>query len=386
VASAAYEGGYRSPSQFNREYTRFFGAPAARDTEKLIAHVWVLPKSRATRTVSGEMLILLMVSGRGGPLATKKKLSSKRARRAPKTILRLPDLDHAKAAVLNSLTCPDAQRGYRHAIDEFVDWYCSEPRLAFNKIVVLRYRVHLESRKLAPGTINLRLGAVRRLAYEASDCGLLSPDLAAGIRRVRGVKKLGVRLGNWLTAEQSQALWQAPDAERLKGKRDRALLSVLLACGLRRHEVVELTFDHLQQREEHWAIVDLIGKSGHIRTIPLPGWVRQLLDDWFSAAGISGGRLFRRVHRTGRIWGEGLTEKAVWHVVKEFAGKTGIAKLAPHDLRRTCARLCHAAGGELEQIQFLLGHVSVQTTERYLGCKQRIRGPVNDHIGIEPTN
>ena len=145
------------------------------------------------------VLISSMVSGHGGPLAMRKNRSSKRSRRAPKAILRLPDLDHAKAAVLNSLTCPEAQRGYRHAIDEFVDWYCSEPRLAFNKTVVLRYRVHLESRKLAPGTINLRLRAVRRLAYEASDRGLLSPDLAAGIRRVKGVKKLGVRLGNWLT-------------------------------------------------------------------------------------------------------------------------------------------------------------------------------------------
>jgi len=83
----------------------------------------------------------------------KKTHSSKRSRRAPKAILRLPDLDHAKTAVLNSLTCPEAQRGYRHAIDEFVDWYCSEPRLAFNKTVVLRYRIHLESRKLAPGTM-----------------------------------------------------------------------------------------------------------------------------------------------------------------------------------------------------------------------------------------
>src|SRR5213078_3209390 len=90
---------------------------------------------------------------------------------------------------LNSLNSADAKRGYRHAIDEFVDWYCSEPRLAFNRIVVLRYRSHLESRQLAPGTINLRLGAVRRLAYEAADCGLLSADLAAGIRRVKGVKK-----------------------------------------------------------------------------------------------------------------------------------------------------------------------------------------------------
>jgi hypothetical protein len=119
----------------------------------------------------------------------KQKPISKRRRNSTKYILRLPDLEHAKADVLNSLNSTDAKRGYRHAIDEFVDWYCSEPRLAFNRIVVLRYRSHLESRQLAPGTINLRLGAVRRLAFEAADCGLLSADLAAGIRRVKGVPR-----------------------------------------------------------------------------------------------------------------------------------------------------------------------------------------------------
>ena len=310
---------------------------------------------------------------------------SRRRHRKTKSVLRLLDLEHAKSAVLNSLTSLDAQRGYRHAIDEFVDWYCSEPRLAFNRIVVLRYRSHLESRQLAPGTVNLRLGAVRRLAYEAADCGLLSADLAAGIRRVKGVKKLGVRLGNWLTAEQGQELWRAPDTERLKGKRDRALLALLLACGLRRHEVVALTLDHLQQREEHWAIVDLVGKAGHMRTVPVPEWVKNELNEWLIAAAIQRGRLFRRVNKAGRPWGECLTEKAVWHIVREAAKRAGVTKLAPHDLRRTCARLCHAAGGELEQIQFLLGHVSVQTTERYLGCKQRIRSAVNDRIGIEPS-
>src|SRR5918912_2274440 len=118
-----------------------------------------------------------------------RKRSSQRKHLKPKAVLRLPDLDQAKSAVLNSLTSADAQRGYRHAIDEFVEWYCSEPRLAFNRTVVLRYRIHLEERKLAPGTVNLRLGAVRRLAYEASDCGLLSSDLAAGIRRVKGSRR-----------------------------------------------------------------------------------------------------------------------------------------------------------------------------------------------------
>src|SRR6202163_3200466 len=151
------------------------------------------------------------------PQEMKRKSKRKQKHVAAKSVLRLPDLEVAKSAVLNSLSCPDAQRGYRHAIDEFVEWYCSEPR------------------HLAPGTINLRLGAVRRLAYEAADCGLLSADLAAGIRRVNGVKKLGVRLGNWLTAEQGNALWQAPDCRQMKGKRDRAVLALLLACGLRRH-------------------------------------------------------------------------------------------------------------------------------------------------------
>lgn len=311
----------------------------------------------------------------------KQKHQQKIKRSPSKSVLRLPDLEIAKSAVLNSLSCPDAQRGYCHAIDEFVNWYCSEPRLSFSKTVVVRYRMHLESRQLAPGTINLRLGAVRRLAYEAADCGLLSADLAAGNSASQGCQEAGHSARQLLTAEEAQALWQAPDCEQMKGKLDRALLAVLLACGLRRHELAKLTFRHLQQREAHWAIVDLRGKVDHIQTIPVPDWVYGLLNDWTTAAGINTGSLFRRVSSAGRVWGEAVTEKLVWHVVKEFAAKIGVSKLAPHDLRRSCARLCRAAGSELEQIQFLLGHVSVQTTERYLGCTQRISSAC---IGIEP--
>jgi len=301
-----------------------------------------------------------------------------------KTKLGLPDLEQAKAAVLASLRSPESQRSYRYSIDEFVFWYCSEPRLSFSKTVVTRYRMHLEDRDLAPGTINVRLAAVRRLAYEAADTGFLSPELAAGIRRVKGAKKLGVRIGNWLTSNEARMLWQLPDAQTLKGKRDRAMLAVLLGCGLRRGELIELTTDHLQRREEHWAIVDLIGKGGHIRTVPVPGWVKKTIDDWLTAAGVSQGKLFRRVSWKG-VNGAEVTEKVVWHVVKQYAGQLGLSKLAPHDLRRSCARLCYRAGGELEQIQFLLGHVSVQTTEKYLGCKQRLNEAVNDRIGIEPS-
>jgi site-specific recombinase XerD len=214
---------------------------------------------------------------------------------------------------------------------------------------------------------------------------LLSPELAAGIRRVKGVKQLGHRAGNWLTPEQCSHLLTSSSGDDLRAKRDHAILSTLIGCGLRRSELVALEIDHMLLRQGHWAIVDLVGKGGHIRTVPVPDWVRTELEDWLAAAAIDRGKLFRRVNKVGRAWGDGMTVKAVWHIVKESARNIGVARLAPHDLRRTCARLCQASGGELEQIQFLLGHVSVQTTERYLGCKQRIRSAVNDRIGIEPN-
>jgi hypothetical protein len=131
-------------------------------------------------------------------------------------------------------------------------------------------------------------------------------------------------------------------------------------------------------RQGHWAVVDLIGKGGHIRTVPIPDWVKAALDDWTAAAGITEGRIFRAVARAGKIWGDGISQNVVWYVVKGCCERAGLQHIAPHDLRRTCAKLCHTSGGEIEQIQFLLGHASVQTTERYLGCKQNLGHPVND--------
>ncbi len=308
----------------------------------------------------------------------------RRKKKPPKRVLALPDLEQTKSAVINSLTSKSGQRTYEHAITEFVDWYCSEPRLAFNRTVVLRYRIYLEQRSLAPTTINLRLAAVRRVAYEAPDSGLLSPELAAGIRRVKGVRRIGVRLGNWLTADQGRSLLLKATGEDLRSKRNYAMLALLVGCGLRRGELLALTMRSVQLREEHWVIADLHGKAGHIRTVPIPVWVKQAIDGWTIAAGISEGRIFRSINKAGKIWGDGMTPKVIWEVVKQAAQAAGIEKLAPHDLRRTCARLCHLGGGELEQIQFLLGHVSIQKTERYLGSKQKLRFAVNDKLGLEP--
>jgi len=285
-------------------------------------------------------------------------------------------------AVLNSLTSPGSRRVYQFAINQFINWYCSEPRLAFNRIVVVRYRMYLESRRLAANTINQQLAVVRRLAHEAADAGLLSPDLAAGIGRVKGVKQLGQRSGNWLSLEQSSSVLARAQGDRLRQKRDYAMLALLFGCGLRRSELVGLEMSDVQQRQEHWAIVDLIGKGGHIRTVPIPEWAKQALDQWTAAARIADGKIFRRVSSMGKVWGKGISQNVVWYVVKGCCEKAGLEHIAPHDLRRTCAKLCHSSGGEIEQIQFLLGHASVQTTERYLGCKQNLGHPVNDRFNL----
>jgi integrase len=310
--------------------------------------------------------------------------SKSRKKKPPKRVLALPDLEHAKTAVLNSLTSASGQRTYEHAIREFVSWYCSEPRLAFNRSVVLRYRIHLEHQGLAPATINLRLAAVRRIAYEAADAGLLSPELAAGIRRVKGVRRIGVRLGNWLTPEQGRRLLECPAPVAARQLRDHAMVAMLIGCGLRRAELLALRVETIQQREEHWVIADLVGKAGHIRTVPIPAWVKAAVDAWTAAGAITEGPVFRAINKAGHVWGDGMSPKVLWDVVRAAARRAGIERLAPHDLRRTCARLCHLAGGELDQIQFLLGHVSIQTTERYLGCKQKLRIAVNDRLRIEP--
>jgi integrase len=183
-----------------------------------------------------------------------------------KIVLRLPDLDHAKSSVLNTLSSPNSRRNYRFATEQFITWYCSEPRLALNRAVVLRFRLHLEALGPAAGTINQRLAAVRRLAYEAADSGLLSPELAAGIRRVKGVKQLGSRSGNWLTRDQARMLLEKSDGESLRSIRDLAMISILLGCGLRRAELVSLRKEDVQIRQGHWAIADLVGKGEPDRT------------------------------------------------------------------------------------------------------------------------
>ena len=287
-----------------------------------------------------------------------------------------------KTLVLDSVSSPITKRVYNLGMDEFFAWYGQEPRAGFTKATVSAWRVALEARGLGAVSINVRITAVRKLAVEAADNGLLAPELANGITRVKGVASKGVRLGNWLTVEQAQQLLNAPDATTIKGLRDRAILAVLLGCGLRRSEVANLTVTHVQQRDGRWCIVDLNGKHGRVRTVPMPTWVKVAIDAWTSAAAVTTGPVFRPVKRGDQVQGTALSEKVVWQLLQGYAAAAGVPGIAPHDLRRSCAKMCRAAGGELEQIQLLLGHASVQTTERYLGTKQDLVHAPNDGIKL----
>ena len=172
------------------------------------------------------------------------------------------DWHRLKALVLDSVSSPITKRVYNLGLDEFFAWFSAEPRAGFTKATVSAWRVALEARGLGSVSINVRITAVRKLAVEAADNGLLAPELAAGITRVKGAKSIGVRTGNWLSVQQAQKLLNAPDVTTKKGLRDRAMLAVLLGCGLRRSEVAALTLKHIQQRDNRWCIVDLIGKHG----------------------------------------------------------------------------------------------------------------------------
>jgi integrase len=287
-----------------------------------------------------------------------------------------------KALVLDSVSSPITRRVYNLGLDEFFAWYSQEPRSGFTKATVAAWRVVLEARGLGAVSINVRITAVRKLAIEAADNGLLAPELASGITRVKGVASKGVRLGNWLTVRQAQTLLNTPDTTTPKGLRDRAILAVLLGCALRRSEVAALRIGHIQQRDGRWCIVDLVGKHGRVRTVPVPTWVKVAIDAWISTAGIAEGHVFRAVNRGGQVQLAALSEKVVWQLLGPYAEAAGVPGIAPHDCRRTCAKLCRAAGGELEQIQLLLGHASVQTTERYLGTKQDLVHAPNDGIKL----
>ena len=229
-------------------------------------------------------------------------------------------------------------------------------------MLVTEYMADLVERKLSPSSIHLILTAIRKLAREAADNQLLEESVASAISRVRGPKILGQRTGNWLALEQAKELIQAADSSR-----DRAILALLISCGLRRTELISLRIDQFVEREGRKVIIDLKGKGGRLRTVPVPAESWRILSLYLSATADLRDRLFP------------LSTNAIWKIFTKYSKKIG-CPASPHDARRTCAALCEDAGAPIRDIQELLGHSSVQVTERYLRQRHAIRNAANDRI------
>lgn len=291
-----------------------------------------------------------------------------------------PRLLRLKQMVVDAVTADNSKRNYAKALDHLFAFAAGRP---LSRELLLEWRASME--KLSPSTVNIRLSAMRSLVAEALRGGMLSSEDAAALTDIPNIKQAGARLGNWLTREQAKELLAVPDRSTLKGKRDYVILALLVGCALRRTELADLEVETIQQREGRWVLADLEGKGRRIRTVAVPIWVKNGIDAWTSAAGVKDGRLLRPILRGGKVRkvkGESLSDWAVWSVVEQSAKQIGIERFGAHDLRRTCAKLCRKNGGDLEQIKFLLGHASIQTTERYLGSEQELTIAVNDNLGL----
>jgi integrase len=221
--------------------------------------------------------------------------------------------------------------------------------------------------------------------------------LAIPLRReMRASLKSGSRRGNWLTKEEAGKLYQAPDRGTWEGRRDAAILALLLGCGLRRGEMSKATaqenadeesrdgqmgivrWGNYQERDGRMCLVDIVGKGGRIRTIPVPAWARKDLDAWREEQGV-GGDYARDAEDRRFVLDKGIGKPEayganwVWERIKGLCVKAGVREIAPHDLRRTIARLMYKNGADLKQIQVFLGHAEVRTTEQYVGAVQALQ-------------
>ena len=261
--------------------------------------------------------------------------------------------------VTDSVTSKHTKRAYSRALAAFITWHVATGQTGFNKAVVQNHITHLRQEGVPDSSVNQRITAIKKLAHELADNGIIDEVQA-----------------------QAQRLLDLPDLETLKGLRDRAILAVLLGCGLRREECAALTVEHIQQRDGRWVIVDLVGKRNKMRSVPMPSWAKVAIDTYRKAGGVNSGALFRPIHRGGHIREGHMRPQSIFDMVSVYAEQMGV-DVRPHDLRRTFAKLAHKGSAPIEQIQLSMGHNSVATTERYIGVQQDLHSAPCDVLGLK---
>ncbi len=258
------------------------------------------------------------------------------------------------------------KEAYRRGLECFLSWWETATSGVFDEVLVRAHVRDLGDSGLSPSTINQRLSAIRRLAGLAVEAGLIDLQAAADIARISNFQRPVVPLQQTLRATESEALINAPSPLTTTGVRDRALIALLIGCGLRRGEIVQLQVKSILTQNRQWLLAGVVGPRGRVRSVAVPGWVKEALQVWMGRAQLSSGPLLRSVDREGIVGNRMISPQTVRAVVAEHARSIGL-EATPENLRRTCARLCRDQGGEIHQIQMMLGHSSVESTERLLG-------------------
>jgi len=280
---------------------------------------------------------------------------------------------------------PSSARKYVQRLGVFREFMAGR---TISKATLGEFKRMLADQGKAPSTINGHLAAVRKLIDELVGAGYIPASEGYYISSIKGAKQLGQKSGNWLTVQKANKLLSKPDQETLKGKRDVAILAVLLLCGLRRSELVGLTVGHIQEREGHKVFLDIRGKHGRIRTVKIPVPVYRTIGQWLGAKGdmdtlTPDSPLFVGMQKGDKLnGGNALSSQAVYDLVSKYGDAIG-ENLAAHDLRRTFAQLAHKGGAALEKISHALGHASIETTQRYLQLELTLDDYASDYIKLK---
>jgi site-specific recombinase XerD len=306
----------------------------------------------------------------------------------------LEGINHLKQMAVQGVSSAHSQRAYTTAIEEFIAWSLHNGKIRINAAQLRAYQSHLTARTLhpsnkdkdkdqdkgngqllAPSTVNVKMAAVRSLVHSASAAGWISQaDEEQILKRLHARPVTGRREGQRMPLADVQRCLRLPDRTTIQGKRDYAILGILFACGLRRAELCNLKVETIGPLNGGWALIDLVGKRQKVRSIPLEAPIKAGIDEWLAAAKLKGGVIFRAIRKNGKVWGTGLDESAIWEIVRHYAALVGHPNFAPHDARRTCARIYYDAKAPLKQIQFLLGHDKLDTTARYVNDEQKFGG------------
>jgi len=292
----------------------------------------------------------------------------------------------------------ETKRAYRREMENFLSWlFVTKSSLSYESLEA--YKEAMIKAERGETGINQALTAIRKLIRKLPKYGLLDKTQADIICSVESIKVRGQKTHNWLTTQEAEKLLAAPKeskrANSLLAYRDRAILALLVGCGLRRAEVQSVTVEHIQQREGRWVIVDIVGKRNKSRTVPMANWCKALIDEWLRVSGIKEGQIVRQCswrlfENSENGWvlkshgiGNSLSTTSIYHAVSRYSMACLGRMIAPHDLRRSFAKLARNGGAELEQIMNSLGHDSLSTTQAYLGTEIDYQNSPSDRLGLK---